>query len=161
NLGTLLWEQGRLDEALAAILRALSIAETANAKRIFLDIAKKMRWRGDNPAARVALARALIEPWARPAELAATPPRLFMQNEKIGAGVRRATQAWPHGSVTELFGAGGPTIFADGLLMALLTSAQNTDVELERFLTLARRTLLEAADAPSSSSEAVGHENDT
>ena len=32
----------------------------------------------------------------------------------------------------------------DKLLLALLTSAQNTDVELERFLTMARRLLLEA-----------------
>ena len=33
----------------------------------------------------------------------------------------------------------------DRLLVALLVSAQNTDVELERFLTMARRALLEAA----------------
>ncbi len=162
NLGTVLWEQGRLDEALAAILRALSIAETPNAKRIFVDIAKRNYWRGDDRGARIALAHALTEPWARPAELAQASARLIMQDEKIGAAVTRAVSAWPRSlSVVELFGADGPTVFADGLLVALLTSAQNTDVELERFLTLARRTLLKAADAPASSSEAVGQQNDT
>jgi 2-polyprenyl-3-methyl-5-hydroxy-6-metoxy-1,4-benzoquinol methylase len=45
-----------------------------------------------------------------------------------------------------LFGAESPAGWADDeLFLALLVSAQNTDIELERFLTMARRALLEAA----------------
>jgi 2-polyprenyl-3-methyl-5-hydroxy-6-metoxy-1,4-benzoquinol methylase len=44
----------------------------------------------------------------------------------------------------------------DELLMALLVSAQNTDVELERFLTMARRVLLEAAVSDDADDGAIG-----
>jgi 2-polyprenyl-3-methyl-5-hydroxy-6-metoxy-1,4-benzoquinol methylase len=45
-----------------------------------------------------------------------------------------------------LFGANGlTTLAADALLLALLTSAPVCDIEMERFLTMARRALLEAA----------------
>ena len=97
--------------------------------------------------ARHAMARALTEPWARPDELAHTSASLIKQGAHIGACVARAAQAWPRSlSALELFGPGGPQMLADDeLLLALLVSAQNTDIELERFLTMARRVLLEAA----------------
>ncbi|HEY2836970.1 MAG TPA: methyltransferase domain-containing protein, partial [Rhizomicrobium sp.] len=60
----------------------------------------------------------------------------------------RAASAWPQPlPAPELFGPDGARPFAaDELLLALLVSAQNTDVELERFLTMARRALLDVAD---------------
>ena len=101
------------------------------------------------------MARALTEAWARPDELARAAAQLIKQNARIGACVARAVQAWPRSlPALELFGPGGPAGLADdGLLLALLVSAQNTDVELERFLTMARRVLLEAAtgDGPEDS----------
>ena len=93
------------------------------------------------------MARALTEAWARPDELARAAAQLIKQNAHIGACVARAALAWPRPlPALELLGPGGPAGLADDeLLLALLVSAQNTDVELERFLTMARRVLLEAA----------------
>ncbi|HWC62223.1 MAG TPA: class I SAM-dependent methyltransferase, partial [Rhizomicrobium sp.] len=65
----------------------------------------------------------------------------------IGRAVEAAAAAWPARlSSTRLLGPAGFAALADNmLLMALLTSAPNTDIALERFLTMARAALLGAA----------------
>ena len=150
GLARVLAAQGDAASALEAVHQSLAIRETANAKRIFVDIAKQVGWTNDNAQARHAharhtMARALTEAWARPDDLARAAAQLIKQNAQMGASVARAALAWPRPlPALELFG--GPAGLADDeLLLALLVSAQNTDVELERFLTMARRALLEAA----------------
>ena len=147
GLARVLAAGGDAARALETVLKSLRISETASAKRIFVDIVKQIHWANDNREARHAMARALTEPWARPDELAHTSASLIKQSARIGACVARAAQAWPRSlSALELFGPDGPKMLADDeLLLALLVSAQNTDIELERFLTMARRLLLEAA----------------
>ena len=147
GLAGVLAAQGDAAKALETIQRSLRTEETASAKRIFVDIVKQLRWANDNAELRHMLARALTEPWARPGELARTAATLIKQSAHIGPCVTRAMQAWPRLlSAPELFGPDGPQVLAgDRLLLALLVSAQNTDIELERFLTMARRVLLEAA----------------
>jgi len=148
GLASALAARGDAAAALETVHRSLRIRETANAKRIFVDIAKQVHWTNDNAQARHAMARALTEPWARPGELARTAALLIKQSAHTGACVARAAHAWPRSlPAPDLFGPGGAAMLADdGLLLALLVSAQNTDVELERFLTMARRILLEAGD---------------
>ena len=158
GLASALAARGDAAAALETIHHSLRIRETVNAKRIFVDIAKQVHWTNDNVQARHAMARALTEPWARPGELARTAARLIKQGAHTGPCVARATQAWP-GSLPapELFGPRGAAMSADdGLLLALLISAQNTDVELERFLTMARRALLEAAASNDADGGAIG-----
>lgn len=147
GLAAALAARGDAARALEAILQSLQIKETVSAKRIFVDIVKSLRWVSNNIRIRHVMARALIEPWVRPGELAHSAAQLIKQNPHIGPGAARAAQAWPSAlSASELFGPGGPAVLADDeLLLALLVSAQNADVELERFLTMARRALLEAA----------------
>ncbi len=147
GLGSVLAAQGDLANALAAVQQSLRNSETARAKRIFVDIVKQLRWTNDDAQARQWMARALTEPWARPGELALTAASLIKQGLNINASVARAVRAWPTPlSARELFGPqGSAALVADGLLLSLLVSAQNADVELERFLTMARRSLLEAA----------------
>lgn len=147
GLASALAAQGDATGALETIHHSLRAGETAKARRIFVDIVKRVHWAGDNREVRHMLARALTVPWARPDELARTSASLVKQNADIGAGVARAAQAWPRSlPALELFGPGGPKALAeDGLLLALLVSAQNIDVEFERFLTMARRVLLEVA----------------
>ncbi len=149
GLASVLAARGDAAWALETIHQSLGIRETANAKRLFVDIVKQLRWASDNAQARHAMARALIEPWARPDELARTGASLIKQSADIGLCVARAAQAWPRSLLApELFGPSGPKALADDrLLSALLVSAQNIDVELERFLTMARRLLLEAASS--------------
>ena len=140
--------RGDAARALETILQALQIKETAQAKRTFVNIVTQLHWTNDNVQVRHMMARALTEPWARPSELAHTAAALVKQRKPIGDSVARAVQAWPRPlAAPELFGSGGlEALAADELLLALLGSAQNTDVELERFLTMARRVLLETVE---------------
>jgi len=158
GLACVLAAQGDAVGALETVYQSLQIRETANAKRIFVDIVEPLRWTNDNPQARHAMARALTEAWARPGELARTAASLIKQGANIGASAARAARAWPRPlPAPELFGPGGPAALAgDGLLLALLVSAQNTDVELERFLTMARRVLLKAAASDDADDGGIG-----
>ncbi|HEV7960415.1 MAG TPA: methyltransferase domain-containing protein, partial [Rhizomicrobium sp.] len=157
GLASVLAARGEAARALETVHRSLLIRETANAKRIFVDIVKQTQWTNDNAEARRMMARALTEPWARPGELARAAANLIKQGAHIGPSVARAAQAWPRTlSAAELFGTGGPTVLAgDELLSALLVSTQNTDIELERFLTMARRVLLEAAAGDGAENRAI------
>jgi SAM-dependent methyltransferase len=70
---------------------------------------------------------------------------MVRQGAATGAMIARAAAAWPDPlSAAELFGENGlQALDDDHLLLALLTTAQNTDLALERFFTLARRALLD------------------
>ncbi|HXS05455.1 MAG TPA: tetratricopeptide repeat protein [Rhizomicrobium sp.] len=139
--------QGDAKGALKTILQSLRIKETSNAKRVFVSIVKQPGWTDENGEVRRLMTRAIHEPWVRPNELAHSSANLIKQAAQTGACVARAVRAWPQSlPASELFGPDGAgALAADELLLALLVSAQNTDIELERFLTLARRALLEAA----------------
>jgi tetratricopeptide (TPR) repeat protein/2-polyprenyl-3-methyl-5-hydroxy-6-metoxy-1,4-benzoquinol methylase len=147
GLAEALAAQGDAAPALETILQSLRIRDTDNARRIFAEIVGPLRWTRDNHQAREAMVRAVMEPWARPTDLARTCASLIKQGSQTGACVVRAARAWPRPlPASELFGPGGLAALADDeLLLALLISAQNTDIELERFLTMARRHLLETA----------------
>lgn len=152
--------QGDAGAALKTIQQSLAIEETADAKRIFVDIVKPLRWTRDDIQTRRLMARALSEPWARPAELSATAASLIKQSAEIGPCIARAAQAWPRQlAAGELFGQHDPAMLAgDSLLLALLVSVQNTDIDLERFLTMARRLLIEAADGEETGGSAAALE---
>jgi tetratricopeptide (TPR) repeat protein/SAM-dependent methyltransferase len=147
GLAAMLAAGGDAAAALETILKSLRTQETAKARRIFTDIVKPLRFTRDDPGVRAMLTRALGEAWARPGELARAGAHLIKQSRETGAAVARAAKAWPRMlSGAELFGPEGVRRLAgDGLLLALLVSAQNADIELERFLTMARRVLLESA----------------
>jgi Tfp pilus assembly protein PilF/2-polyprenyl-3-methyl-5-hydroxy-6-metoxy-1,4-benzoquinol methylase len=110
-------------KALTLIRQALAIQETPKARRIFTDIVKQLRWTGDDPQIRGVLARAIAHAWTRPRDLAFSAAGLIK-----------------HGGMKP----------DDPLLLSLLVSTQNTDMELERFLTAARRTMLDGAGAENS-----------
>ena len=147
RLAAVLMMQGHGGMALDTVWRSLQIGETVKSRRLFVDIVKKTRGGGDEGKFRDALSRALTEPWARPAELAEVSADFIKRSPGIGACVMRAVQAWPQClSAQELFsGIGLAALSSDSLLCALLSSTQNTDMALERFLTMARRLMLEAA----------------
>ena len=133
--------------ALNTVWRSLQIAETENARRIFVDIVKKVQWTSCDNRIRTAVCRAMAEPWARPGELAKAAADLVRLTPGTGGCITRAAQAWPRPlTAAELFGPDGPGVLSgDPLLCGLLCSTQNMDIGLERFLTLARRLLLQAA----------------
>jgi Flp pilus assembly protein TadD/SAM-dependent methyltransferase len=145
NLAALLLARGHAQASLELIQRSLAIAETGRAKKLFADIVQWQHFDQNNNHVRATLVRALNEPWGRPGKLMQAAANLVKLDPIIGPLVAQADKAV---TATKLLGAEG--IFAlekDALLAALLTSAPNVDPALERFLTLARRLLLESAIA--------------
>jgi Flp pilus assembly protein TadD/2-polyprenyl-3-methyl-5-hydroxy-6-metoxy-1,4-benzoquinol methylase len=158
NLALLFNAQGKSTMALNTIKQSLQIKETEEAKSIFVACAKHLRFTQDFSEIRLDMVRALTEPWGRPSELAPACTDLVKRNPDIGECVARAADAWPlRLSAHDLFGANGlATLAADPLLCALLDSTPICDIEMERFLTMARRAMLEAATAMTASDGKVG-----
>jgi tetratricopeptide (TPR) repeat protein/SAM-dependent methyltransferase len=151
KLALLVLLRGDAPMALGIIQQSLQIGDAARTQSLFVEVVKNLRWTKDDSKIRIALVRALTEPWGPPRELAWVSADLIKLNPDIGNSVARANRAWPTRlSVQELsdgrgFSALAADLAADELLCGLLSSAPNTDIELERFLTMVRRLLLEAA----------------
>jgi tetratricopeptide (TPR) repeat protein/2-polyprenyl-3-methyl-5-hydroxy-6-metoxy-1,4-benzoquinol methylase len=147
NLASLLSMRGDVVAAAKAICRSLALQQTQNAQRVFVDVIRTGRLLENNDIVRSLMARALSEPWGRPSDLAQVGAELLKLDAYIGPCIAKALAAWPRFlSARELYGEDGPAaLLGNPVLCALLTSAQNPDLELERFLTAARHLLLEAA----------------
>ena len=70
NLARLLIAQCRVSMALTIVKKSLQIKETGEAKKLFVDCAKRLRWTHQDSETQIALIRALTEPWDRPGYLA-------------------------------------------------------------------------------------------
>lgn len=129
--------------ALAAIHASLDIQETPRIKKLFVELARRFDPGGDDKT-RAFMVRALIEPWDRPGALSRAAARLIRADPVIGPLVVRADAAWPERlSLAQLLGdVGFAPLAGDALLLALLTSAPNADIPLERFLTLLRGAMM-------------------
>lgn len=147
NLASLLSTLGDVVAATNVICQSLTLQNTQNAQRIFVDVMRNGRRIADNGTIRSMMTRALTEPWGRPSDLAQTGVELLKLDAYIGPCIARAVAAWPKFlPAQELYEAGGPAALMDNpVLCGLLTSTQNPDVEMERFLTAARHLLLAAA----------------
>lgn len=147
NLALLLLAQGEVAAALNAIKQSLQIKDAAATKNIFVECVRNQRWTNYDGEIQIALVRALTEPWCRPSKLARTGADFLKHDPHIGACIARAVGGWPRRpSAEELFGPNDlAALAANELLSALLCSTPVSDVELERFLTVARHLMLDAA----------------
>ena len=116
NLAWTLNAEGRSNLALDTIRQSLRIGETPEARAIFVDCVMHLADLPGDEDFQATMARALTEPWARPRELAPIAINL----------VKRSA-----------------TPIGNPLLRALLEAAPVCDIELERFLTRARRLILD------------------
>ena len=155
NLALLTLLRGDARTALAMVRQSLQAGGAARTQRLVVDIVKQLQWTQDDSGIRIALVRALTEPWCRPRELAWVAANFIKLNPDIGNCVARANRAWPvRLSAQDLLdGKGFSVLAADELLCGLLGSTPNSDIALERFLTMARRLMLEAAVAPAACDE--------
>ncbi len=147
NLAITCRESGKDSEAMALVCRALAIRETPDDRKLFAELARRLG--SADEAIRPFMARAITEVWDRPSLLAPAAARLIRAHH--GALVARADAAWPAQlSLADLLGdASFAPLAQDTLLLALLNAAPNTDIALERFLTLLRGAMLrELAQAP-------------
>ena len=147
NLSSALLTQGQVDVALVHALRALEVAETLEIKALFVRCARGLGDRHFIPQPdkiEQIVTRALSEPWGRPSDLAYLSSRLLKLNQGVEVHVEQAAVA-PVARV--VLSSLSPTVYESQLLRALLLAAPVSDLRLERFLTAARRAILESAMA--------------
>jgi tetratricopeptide (TPR) repeat protein/SAM-dependent methyltransferase len=168
NLANALKEQGKLDEAVINYQCALRISENPEIKSGFAECIRNVYLTHEIPGIRAFITRALSEAWIRPAELGNPAVSLIKLNPGIRQCIDRANSAWPGPlSPQELFeipGSNGSSgqlgsdspdnvdslsgfanVCNDLLLQCLLETTPVCDMELERFLTMARYAMLRAA----------------
>lgn len=152
GFAAILIAQGQAGRALNAVIRALDIDQTAECKALFVECVKDLEPEGDLEELKGLLLRALSEPWTRPSTLAAVCARFIKIDGVLGESIARANGAWPTRlPARELFGPRGlERLAGDRLLQRFLASTPVTDIELERFLTAVRCSMLDAAEAAAS-----------
>jgi len=158
NLGTISFLGGDVPHALHFIMQGLQIEETPLLKSTFVNFLPRANPIPDSAMLREYIVRALSEPWARPGSIVTACIALAKCDPRIKHCIDRAVAAWPARlSCEELFGPDGLcAVSSDPVLRALLQNAHVDDLSLERFLTLARSALLDAATAAPSSDHAGG-----
>jgi tetratricopeptide (TPR) repeat protein/2-polyprenyl-3-methyl-5-hydroxy-6-metoxy-1,4-benzoquinol methylase len=155
ELGAVLLAQGNAAEAVAIAHRALKLKEGPKEKALFAHILVSMRGPPDVAGLEDDLARAISEPWARPAELSRVAANVLKRNPAMAEAIRRVMAAWPTRlSATDLATSDLAPILRSELLRALLVTAQVWDVALERLLTTMRLALLTQAAAAEPSTHA-------
>lgn len=147
NLSIVWTALGDFPAALNAIQRSLQLAETENAKLLFVGCLRNLTVIPDGTDVRDDLVRAMSEPWGRATDLAPVAANLVKRNGAIAACIGRISATWPGiPAPRELL---SPIEFAeicrDRLLSCFLKTTIVADLELERFLTAIRRTILAAA----------------
>ncbi len=142
NLAVVLMAQGDAQQAMQVTLRALEAGETAALRETFVHCATTLQIDSGGERLRPLLIRALGEAWGRPEDLVRIALDLSKQApalaETITAAAAHADRVEP--ATIEALGD-------DALLLAVLRQTPNIDIEVERALTLARRTLLQATEA--------------
>jgi len=156
NLATINFLAGDIPGALNVIMQGLQIKETALLKTTFVTYLHHATSIPDSGTLRQYVVRALSEPWGRPGTITTACITLVKCDPRIKHGIDRAVAAWPARlSCEELFGSDGLHAAAgDPVLRALLQNTYINDIPLERFLTLARSALLDAATATGATDDA-------
>lgn len=136
NLGVVFNRQGLPQLALESFLKALSIREAVEVKIGVAECLQRLRPDASRCHLRPLLARAMVEAWRRPDELApaaialmASEPRMRAALACLGAVEVASLSAWGN----------------DALLLGLLENATVCDVALERWLSAVRAALLTEA----------------
>ena len=147
NLASALIIQGRAEQALPLVRQGLLLREDDTAKLLFTQwIGAAQSFPTDTDFRRL-LIRAISEGWDRPTSFLPAALAILKHEGSTAECIRRATESWPHlPPAADLFGSAGLSPVAnDQLLSCLLQTGANIDIDIERFLTAARRALLEAA----------------
>ena len=147
NLAMITFLGGDVLRALNIVMQGLQVNETALLKSMFVTCVRYAKSIPVSAAFRDYLVRAMAEPWGRPGTTTTACVTLVKLDPHIRQSIDRAVAAWPARlSCAELFGEEGLRATAgDRVLRALLQNTHAKDVALERFLTLARSALLDAA----------------
>ena len=144
NFSIVLMSLGRPGEALRAIQRSIELEETDNTKLLFVQCLQALNSVPQDIDVRDNLTRALSEPWGRPIDLSRFAANAIKRHGETGACIRRFTS---HATAKRTQPDLIPTaelseICGDRLLRSLLEATFIFDIELERYLTAVRNTML-------------------
>jgi tetratricopeptide (TPR) repeat protein/SAM-dependent methyltransferase len=147
NLTTALTALGDHPAALKAVQRSLQLEETKKSKLLFVGCLRESGFIPGEIEPSDHLTRALSEPWGRPNDLARFAAIHIKRHGAIGTCIRSIAATWPDLLAPhELFSqAELAEICGNQFLGCLLESTIVFDLELERFVTALRRTMLAAA----------------
>ncbi len=147
NLGIALNDLCEFGAAAGSFINALKLTETQEIKDGFARCLEYVYFTRDDADARHFVMRAMSEPWGRPSLFVGASVSLINLNRNIKECIGRAAKAWPTRLPRQkLFGPSGLASVADDqLLKCLLENAPVCDIKLERFLSMARLALLDAA----------------
>lgn len=135
--------------ALDAVCSALAVDDLTESRNVFLLCAQAAAALPDSAAMRALMARAMSEPWGRPADLSLPCLKLVMADPAIAALVAEIDAGWPQRPKAPLSSPGFAVLARDPLLRGLLENAPAADHALERCLTAIRAALLDHAVAVS------------
>ena len=147
NKGITLHTLDRYDEAIKSCMQALSIQESAEAKALFAIFLKNLEVKSSDSAFTSLVSRAISEAWGRPGDLLHIAKSIVLLNKDIKGCIARAANLWPAKlSKEELFGGDLlELIAADKLFKTMLENAPLSDMEIEYFLTMTRKIILDQA----------------
>jgi SAM-dependent methyltransferase len=133
---------GQIKLAIGAARRALELDDSADAKTLFAQSIRDVRFTADDGRMRTLLLRALSDAWDRPRDLTGVCISLIGLDGIVNDAIARADVAWPARLPARELDAAIAALSRDRLLCCLLQSAPVTDVGLERLLTNVRLALL-------------------
>lgn len=152
--------QGRVDLALNAFTRALQAGGNAPDLKVqFARCVQQIRFTQAPPEFRRLVARAIAEGWVRPGDLLDSACSLILLDETVRRCVDKVSNAWPTMLTgEELFGASSLGMISDDpVFRSVLENVPIASIEFERFLTMTRAILLDAAaDTPAELPFATG-----
>lgn len=155
RLVQMLIARGDHARALVAVLPVLAAKDSHAARALFVRCVANRKFTADpGVGVRGYMARALAEPWDRPADLAVPAVSLVMLAPAVKDVCVQLGAAWPQRLMLEDLSGRLTAIADDALLCTLLESAPICDVALERALTGIRAIFLAAAsDGPATPTE--------
>jgi tetratricopeptide (TPR) repeat protein/SAM-dependent methyltransferase len=144
NFARQLYAVGAVGHAIEIAARALRVKETPDARNVFARYVGALRTSEEAEPYRDAIARALREGWARSGELERVSLLLIKRDAAVAAACARAAASPQDPLAPEDLAA----LAGDPLLESLMIAGRVSDRDMERLLTVARRTLLDAAVRP-------------
>ncbi|HEY4821700.1 MAG TPA: tetratricopeptide repeat protein [Xanthobacteraceae bacterium] len=143
NLARQVYAAGDVEQAVGVAARALAVRATPDTKNLFARYVAALQDADHAAPHRDRIGEALREGWTRAGELEQVTIRLIKRSAAVSDALARAAAMAPH----DVFGPDElAAIAGEGLLHDLMVSARVSDRDLELLLTVARRSLLAAAD---------------
>jgi len=147
SLALLYMAKNKWMDAFGTAFKALQIKESWETKSIFVKCLTEVEITSATDDLRSLVVRALSEPWGAASHLTRVSTEIIKLNPAIRSCMTRANEAWPERlSAQALYESVNVSEIADdAVLRALLVVTPIGSIELERFLTMIRSSMLEAA----------------